>query len=474
MAGCTQAFADRASEGPCSRAGQGLCTLAAARHTGQPVLHFTVCSCASAGQAADCDTRPRSGKGCSCVVDGVTSSMTEPRDGRLYLPALISVVLEWRVGSECRTSERVLPVNLLKLARISTETLQKSNVLGLYSLKTASCQNKTRIESLTGSCQVLVISSDGAARGAHCAALQVREAEVGRREGSPSAQLTASAVASSNAACTCDRPTTVPLSAASHWPTRLIVLPQHRWSWPVCVLVRMPFLVTAAASQVPRMQYCITTLQLHQSCGNSTPDALHSHADRDAQVLDFVQFNRRAALNSSLKHSACSYLPPKDAVPGGDEAIHMYPFDLSPQCEVRNLARGRTHQTCVGAPLPALPCNGWSACLCWPSRQYQQAVRAHRPACPVLCWHAGHAAARISTPQPLPAERPGQQRQAAVQDARAGAGRTGSAGAERGPCTPGAPARQATARRSSSSRAPQQRAPDHGHCSSVHGALQAS
>lgn len=57
-------------------------------------------------------------------------------------------------------------------------------------------------------------------------------------------------------------------------------------------------------------------------------------ADRDAQVLDFVQFNRRAALNSSLKHSACSYLPPKDAVTAADEAIHMYPFDLSPQCEV--------------------------------------------------------------------------------------------------------------------------------------------
>lgn len=57
-------------------------------------------------------------------------------------------------------------------------------------------------------------------------------------------------------------------------------------------------------------------------------------ADRDAQVLDYIQFNRRAALNSSLKHSACSYLPPKDAVPAADEAIHMYPFDLSPQCEV--------------------------------------------------------------------------------------------------------------------------------------------
>jgi hypothetical protein len=50
-------------------------------------------------------------------------------------------------------------------------------------------------------------------------------------------------------------------------------------------------------------------------------------------VLDFVQFNRRAALNSSLKHSSCSYLPPQDAVPG-DEAIHMYPFDFAPQCEV--------------------------------------------------------------------------------------------------------------------------------------------
>jgi len=60
---------------------------------------------------------------------------------------------------------------------------------------------------------------------------------------------------------------------------------------------------------------------------------LHVLADRQAQVLDFIQFNRRAALNSSLKHSNCSYLPPKDVAPG-DDAIHMYPFDLSPQCEV--------------------------------------------------------------------------------------------------------------------------------------------
>lgn len=54
-------------------------------------------------------------------------------------------------------------------------------------------------------------------------------------------------------------------------------------------------------------------------------------------MLDFIQFNRRAALNSALKHSTCSYLPPKDAVQGADEAIHMYPFELSPQCEVREL-----------------------------------------------------------------------------------------------------------------------------------------
>eukprot|EP00879_Flechtneria_rotunda_P019207 GHRR01020168.1.p1 GENE.GHRR01020168.1~~GHRR01020168.1.p1 ORF type:complete len:310 (+),score=106.75 GHRR01020168.1:118-1047(+) len=55
--------------------------------------------------------------------------------------------------------------------------------------------------------------------------------------------------------------------------------------------------------------------------------------DRDAQVLDYIQYNRRAALNSSLKHSSCSYLPKKDAV-AADEAIHMYPFDFAPQCEV--------------------------------------------------------------------------------------------------------------------------------------------
>lgn len=60
---------------------------------------------------------------------------------------------------------------------------------------------------------------------------------------------------------------------------------------------------------------------------------LYAYADREAQVLDYIQFNRKAALNSSLKHSSCSYLPQHDAVTA-DEAIHMYPFDLSPQCEV--------------------------------------------------------------------------------------------------------------------------------------------
>lgn len=80
------------------------------------------------------------------------------------------------------------------------------------------------------------------------------------------------------------------------------------------------------------------------------------HADRDAQVLDYVQFNRRAALNSSLKHSACSYLPPKDAVAGTDEAIHMYPFDLSPQCEVRGLrvqdcSKQQLVTCCITSPL---------------------------------------------------------------------------------------------------------------------------
>lgn len=63
-------------------------------------------------------------------------------------------------------------------------------------------------------------------------------------------------------------------------------------------------------------------------------------------MLDFVQFNRRAALNSALKHSSCSYLPPQDAVPG-DEAIHMYPFDFAPQCEV-------SKRCCSGATLQLL------------------------------------------------------------------------------------------------------------------------
>lgn len=121
----------------------------------------------------------------------------------------------------------------------------------------------------------------------------------------------------------------------------------------------LPACQPSAPHATPHHQHAAVGQTLHQSCGNSTPAALHSHADRDAQVLDFVQFNRRAALNSSLKHSACSYLPPKDAVPGADESIHMYPFDLSPQCEVRNLQEaGPTKHAWVHC---------WSACLCCPS-----------------------------------------------------------------------------------------------------------
>lgn len=52
------------------------------------------------------------------------------------------------------------------------------------------------------------------------------------------------------------------------------------------------------------------------------PPPTTASTDREANVLDFVQFNRRAALNGGLKHARCSYLPPGDAVPG-DEAIHM-------------------------------------------------------------------------------------------------------------------------------------------------------
>lgn len=85
--------------------------------------------------------------------------------------------------------------------------------------------------------------------------------------------------------------------------------------------------------QVYRLQQC------HVATRNAPSISCVAHnysllADREGQVLDYVQFNRRAALNSSLKHSSCSYLPPQDAVQA-DEAVHMYPFDFAPQCEVR-------------------------------------------------------------------------------------------------------------------------------------------
>jgi hypothetical protein len=96
-------------------------------------------------------------------------------------------------------------------------------------------------------------------------------------------------------------------------------------------------------------------LLMHPPSCTGAAHAVHGlpPAGRDAQVLDYVQFNRRAALNSALKHSACSYLPPKDAVPGADEAIHMYPFELSAQCEVLLLL--------ASAPASALQCSDLAA-----------------------------------------------------------------------------------------------------------------
>lgn len=126
-----------------------------------------------------------------------------------------------------------------------------------------------------------------------------------------------------------------------------MLLPQPKWSWRACALVsqarqadsrerswagvacnthRQPLRLSLVVKLLPAPK---TARIMHHACVLPT-----CCADRDAQVLDFIQFNRRAALNSSLKHSACSYLPPKDAVLAADEAIHMYPFDLSPQCEV--------------------------------------------------------------------------------------------------------------------------------------------
>lgn len=132
-------------------------------------------------------------------------------------------------------------------------------------------------------------------------------------------------------------------------------------------------------------------------------------ADRDAQVLDFIHFNRRAALNSSLKHSACSYLPPKDAV-AADEAIHMYPFDLSPQCEVSRAGKPQQlcKSCCAGITIDA-PWRAWhtpgSHCLSVPFSQQspmQESLQQHavcmlavcRSCC---CWHQHPAAHSCQT-----------------------------------------------------------------------------
>lgn len=118
-------------------------------------------------------------------------------------------------------------------------------------------------------------------------------------------------------------------------------------------------------------QICMKTGMPHvwSVCSQTVLCLLAACADRDAQVLDFIQFNRRAALNSSLKHSACSYLPRKDAVTA-DEAIHMYPFDLSPQCEVSKARRRQQlcTYTCAGITIHALVKYTTSCLLALPVR----------------------------------------------------------------------------------------------------------
>jgi hypothetical protein len=55
-------------------------------------------------------------------------------------------------------------------------------------------------------------------------------------------------------------------------------------------------------------------------------------ADREGDVLDYVQFNKLSALNGSLIHGCCPDFTKADAV-SAQEAVHMYPFDFAPQCE---------------------------------------------------------------------------------------------------------------------------------------------
>lgn len=60
-------------------------------------------------------------------------------------------------------------------------------------------------------------------------------------------------------------------------------------------------------------------------------------ADREGDVLDYIQFNKFTAFGGSLKHAKCPHVPAGDEV-AYPEAIHMYPFDFAPQCEVRRAA----------------------------------------------------------------------------------------------------------------------------------------
>lgn len=55
--------------------------------------------------------------------------------------------------------------------------------------------------------------------------------------------------------------------------------------------------------------------------------------DRECRPLDSVQFNNSSALKGAVKHSRDRGLPKDDAVEG-DEAVHVYPWKLAPECEV--------------------------------------------------------------------------------------------------------------------------------------------
>ena len=60
-----------------------------------------------------------------------------------------------------------------------------------------------------------------------------------------------------------------------------------------------------------------------------------ANADRFGQVIDSTHFSSTAALNGAIKYCSRTNGMAVNRPVEGDDVIHMYPWKMLPECEVR-------------------------------------------------------------------------------------------------------------------------------------------